>query len=127
MKSGDWLKSVEENADKLRSLILRWHPSRRIERGTVRAALDGDANLEITAPWAEKACRGIRDEIAAKDFKAGAKEPVERFDAALKAGDIGTLSELLSEAWFGVPESTDCWSIDGFAECVDLMDDPPED
>lgn len=31
------------------------------------------------------------------------------------------------DAWFGVPESTSCWSIPGFGQAVDLLDDPPED
>ena len=66
-------------------------------------------------------------EIAAKEFMEEKREPVERFDAALKSGDIDALNQLLSDAWFGVPESTSCWSITGFSECVDLMDDPPED
>lgn len=27
----------------------------------------------------------------------------------------------------GVPESTDCWQIEGFSIAVDLMDDPVEE
>lgn len=32
----------------------------------------------------------------------------------------------MSETWFGVPESTLCWQIQGFKEACDLLDDPPE-
>ena len=124
MKTSDWLAKARENADALRSLILRWHPSRRVER-SARTAIE--PQHPITAKNPERACRGIREEIKARDFASrDQREPVERFDAALREGDFGTVYALLSDAWFGVPESTSCWSITGFAECVDLMDDPPE-
>jgi len=45
----------------------------------------------------------------------------------LDAQDISKAMKLLNDAWFGVPESTDCWQIYGFKEAVDLLDDPPEE
>lgn len=79
----------------------------------------------ITAAGAEFACAQIRKKLTQE--QAGELDPVVRFDAALTAGDFAVLNKLLSDAWFGVPESTSCWQIRGFAAAVDLMDDPPED
>ena len=33
---------------------------------------------------------------------------------------------LLNSAWFGVPESTQCWKLEGFKEAIDLLEDPPD-
>jgi hypothetical protein len=66
----------------------------------------------------------VREKIIAE---SGKMNPVAQFDSALAAGDIGQLMTLLNGAWFGVPESTECWGIEGFKIAVDLMDDPPEE
>jgi hypothetical protein len=76
----------------------------------------------ITAPAAERACEEVRQRI--KDQNDS--DPLERFDTALEAGDWRTVYSLLDQAWFGVPETTSCWRIDGFTQAVDLMDDPPD-
>lgn len=79
-------------------------------------------SMPITAPNAEMACREIRHDIRAKE----PSDPLSRWDKALSDGDVGEIMSLLDGAWFGVPESTDCWNIPGFAVAVNLLDDPPE-
>ena len=54
-------------------------------------------------------------------------DPCREFDIALAAGDIQKVTNLLNDAWFGVPESTRCWQIEGFTEAVGLLEDPPDD
>ncbi len=77
------------------------------------------------------ACAAVREEIraaAGDSFEiAAGSSPLARFDDALACGDWETLWTLLNETWIGVPESTSCWSIRGFAEAVALLEDPPED
>jgi hypothetical protein len=115
MTQSKWLEIVQANKDALRTLIKDYHPA---SRGHAPSAT-------ITAPNAEIACAGIRDEIARED--AAKAPPVERFDKALADGDVGLINTLLNAAWFGVPESTECWHIPGFGVACDLMDDLPEE
>ena len=77
----------------------------------------------ITAPNAERACEVVREQIR----KESMNNPEIQFDIALTKQDHATISSLLSSAWFGVPESTECWKIRGFAEACDLLDDPVEE
>jgi hypothetical protein len=79
--------------------------------------------MVITAPAPEVACQNIREMIAQEE----PDDPLKRWDKALSDGDVGTLASLLDGAWFGVPESTECWNIPGFNEAVNLLDDPPEE
>jgi hypothetical protein len=117
MTKQEWLTQVKKDAPKLRSLIEQFHP----------ATPDGPRKGigPITAPGAESACKNVRTAIAEKEVNL--PTPARRFDAALLAEDADEINSLLNSAWFGVPESTSCWQIDGFKEAVDLMDDPPED
>ena len=113
-----WLKTVADNHDALRRLVSNYHPSARRP----------DAPwMPITAPSAEQACQVVRQKIR----KERPDDPLEGWDHAYAAGDIRSLYSLLSDAWFGVPESTEwrwCrWSIPGFCVACDLMDDIPED
>ena len=116
MDKAEWLKQVNEHASVLRSLIIRFHP----------ATADGPRKGigKITAPMAERAAEHIREKIAVED--SGKGSPLTRFDQALKDEDAGEIYSLLQSAWFGVPESTACWQVEGFKEAVDLMDDPPD-
>ena len=77
----------------------------------------------ITAPAAEEACANVRKMIQ----KEQPDDPLARWDEALAKGDVNEIYSLLSDVWFGVPESTGCWSIPGFGLACDLMDDPPEE
>jgi hypothetical protein len=79
--------------------------------------------LVITAPNAELACSAIHQEIQ----EGFPENPQARFDAALSRKDIPAVYDVLSEVWFGVPESTSCWSIPGFSLLVSLLEDPPEE
>lgn len=132
MTQQEWLEAARLPV--LRELIANWHPSARQPRaiqqesvllanGEAVAVPVPEANMTITAPNAEAACQQIRQEIRRQE----PTDPVARWDAALAAGNIGELSCLLDGAWFGVPESTQCWQIPGFSEAVALLDDPPEE
>lgn len=109
----EWIAKVEANKHKLITLIAAYHP----------VSLAPLIGMKITAPNAEAACEVVRDNIR-KNFEGN---PATEFQDALREKNISRLMNLMSDAWFGVPESTDCWKIPGFKEAVDLMDDPPND
>jgi hypothetical protein len=81
--------------------------------------------MKITAAQAEMACAAVRQSIATE--QVGKPTPASRFDDALATDDISQLNSLLDDAWFGVPESTDCWGIEGFSEAVELLDSLPDE
>jgi hypothetical protein len=81
--------------------------------------------LPITAPNAEAARRHIIDDMARREELEG--DPVKEFGAALNDKNVGQAMTILNQTWFGVPESTQCWKLEGFAEAVALLDDPPEE
>lgn len=131
--SSKWLEKVHANNEILRKFVSEWHPSARNPKAIQKESVlltDGSAvaidvpesAMPITAPNAETACRQVRELIR----KEEPSDPVARWDKAVASGDIGEILCLLDGAWFGVPESTSCWSIPGFKEAVDLMGDPPE-
>lgn len=111
MNTEQWLAKARTNADKIRQIVSQYHP----------CALSPGMPLPITAPAAERACKHFRGQIMAESKG----DPVQRFDKSIADGDVPTLLGLLDETWLGVPESTDCWRITGFAEIVDLMEDAP--
>jgi len=112
------MKVVRANEDVLRDLIGRYHPV------NLRPHLGTDAmSPDITAPQAERACEIVRKAIAKESFIC----PDVQFNVALQNDDAATIASLLQSAWFGVPESTGCWSIPGFSIAVDLLDDPIEE
>lgn len=76
--------------------------------------------MRITAPVTEAHRKSIAKKIAVEQSELAA--PERRFDQAIAAGDEKELRKLLSDTWFGVPESISCWSLVGFAECVELLD-----
>ena len=130
-----WMEKVNKNVEKLRSLLQNYHPASREIRLPQYEIVEVDGDkipiekiMPITAPAAEAACQNIRREILA-DAKADPEhsDPLQRFNLAVAQQDIGTINLLLNEAWFGVPESTSCWGIEGFMEAVDLIEEPPEE
>lgn len=112
MTKAHWLAKVHEHRDKLRGLILGYHPFYRRSH-----------SMPITAPNAESACRAVREAIAQETVV----EPVLQFDAALNIGDVYTIYHLLNDVWFGVPESINCWRIEGFRQAVELIEDFVDD
>lgn len=127
MTTKEWIEQARENAIPLRELLQGYHPrSNYRPKGLMIEVAGEDVEVElrhpITAPNAERACEAVREEIRKKE----GDDPLVEFDSALATEDIGKLTCLLNEAWFGVPESTSCWRIPGFHEAVELLDDPPE-
>lgn len=115
MDKEKWLSLVQHNRDKLLSLIESYHPASNPRR----------VGLPITAPNAELACENVRQSIANRERNR--PSPTVRFSTAIDKGDVGEVMSLLNGAWFGVPESTSCWRLEGFKEAVDLLEDPPEE
>jgi len=82
--------------------------------------------MPITAYNAEAACQNVRDMIRSNE-SMDRDSMLKKIETAFSTSDVDELMSLLSSTWFGVPESTCCWSIPGFKEAVDLMEDPPEE
>lgn len=121
MTKQQWLAQVAEHRETLLSLVETYHPASHAIHGGGRKP----ESMPITAPTAEAACENVRQVIAARERNRAA--PRERFEKALRDGDWIEINSLLNSAWFGVPESTACWQVEGFKEAVDLMEDLPED
>lgn len=112
MNPKEYIEKAKENKTKLRNFVAAWHPINCRPH-----------KMKITADTAESACQHVREDIIAKSSVV----PIERqFDIAVETEDASKLDGLLNQAWFGVPESTECWQIEGFREAVNLMEDPPE-
>jgi len=108
-----WWQVVDLNWDNLCAIVDSYHP------GYGRRNHD----FPITAIAAEAACEVFREEIhneAANELES----PLRRFLKAKELRDDETLSTILSQTWFGIPDSTSCWSIPGFGKLCDLLDDP---
>lgn len=114
MKASEWIAKVEQHRDVLLSFVRKWHPSN---------GATPDHNLPITAHVAEAARQSA---VKALALVTPNIFPASAFEKALAEKDYATIYTLLQEAWMGVPESTSCWRITGFAEAVDLLDDPVE-
>lgn len=123
MRSDKWIEQAKRDADKLRQLIGKYHPKRKPPLTKQQRDLVGE---DMTAPNAELACENIRDDIRQQFDQLKLPDPIQIFDQALKKGDAVIAFNILSQTWFGVPETTACWSFTGFSEAVDLLDDPPE-
>lgn len=115
MTKQEWLDTAKTNQEILKEFILDWHPTNKIRP---------KPEMTITAPRTEEASEIVRALIR---NNAGLIEPIVRFDLALFQSDIIGIHNVLSEAWFGVPESTSCWDIPGFSEAVALLEDLPEE
>lgn len=114
MTPQEWIDKAKADRTKLRSLVVSFHPASRVY---------GREPLKVTAPNAEAACNNVRTSIRRNHDG----DPGKQFDEALDGDDYAKVNTLLNAAWFGVPESTECWRLEGFKEAVDLMEDLPGD
>ena len=114
MTKQEWLDTAKTNQELLKDFISIWHPSYNKPK----------SEMTITAPRAEEASEIVRASIR---NNTSLIEPIVRFDLALLQSDIIGIHNVLSEAWFGVPESRSCWDIPGFPEAVALLEDLPEE
>lgn len=112
MTTTEWLAQASRDEDRLVQLLRAYHPAARGEK----------RELPITAGLTEAYVQTVRRSIAEKGG-----DPVAQFREGLLQGKVGRLMNLLNGAWFGVPESTDCWAVPGFREAVALLEDPPDD
>lgn len=110
-----WAAKVIENQEVLRNLIARYHPA-----NTRPHEASDVMDSSITAPNAERACEAVRKVIRSQTLD----HPEVQFNLAVQKQDWTAVANLFEQSWFGVPESTDCWSIPGASLMVDLMDDP---
>lgn len=117
MTNEEWLEQVKQHKENLLDLVSNWHPT---SYSKVQ-----DHDMPITAPSAEWACNKVRAEIVAESNSDLAVQ--KEFLSAIESGNINTIYTILSNTWFGVPESTSCWRLTGFKEAVNLLDDPPEE
>lgn len=117
MDKFSWLNYVEQNKNSLLLLISRFHPTSN----------QGCSNLEITAATAEKMCSALRKIIKNDLNYSLGKSVAQLFEEAIINKDTNLISVILYETWVGVPESTSCWTLTGFKECVELLDDPVEE
>jgi hypothetical protein len=114
----EWINQCERDRNKIESLIKYYHPHSGLKGSVSRP------RLEITAPNAEGARQHV---VAAMKAEAPSISPVVQFNLALKERNVTKLMSLMNGAWFGVPESTSCWQIEGFTEAVQLLEDPPDE
>lgn len=105
----DWWEAFEANQENLRDAVRGYHPSLRMLQSAQRS-------MKIPAERAENLCELERKRITEKNTK----DPIEEFDLAASNKDHETLVRLLNQTWFGVPESTGCWSIPSFGVLCDL-------
>ena len=110
--SEEWVAYAREHEERLMLFLRDYHPATQKRRYVG----------PITALGAEQACEIVRKSIAKEE--AGS-DPVKIFKKALEGKDIGTVASLLNGAWFGVPESTECWRVPGFSEAVTLIEESP--
>ena len=116
MTEQDWWDYLDDNKDAIRDCVIGYHPS---------GLRTGRRDMPITALGAEIACNQV-SEMIANNPKHEELPPDQRFDLYEQTRDTNEMLSLLGGAWFGVPESTDCWGIGGFREMVALLEDPPE-
>jgi hypothetical protein len=114
MNKQEWLAYAKSNEGRLKHIIARYHP---LSSPTYK----GD--MPITAPNAERACSQVREDIR----RNSEGDPLVKFDEALKNREWRTINVILNEVWFGVPESTLAWQIEGFKELIELIEEPPDD
>lgn len=117
MTKNSWIKKVNDNKNYLSEFILNWHSS--------STKYSENSDMKITAPNAEQMCNVVREEIIKNEKQKDL--PIDRFNKALDENDIDEIYSLLSDSWFGVPESTSCWKIKGFSVACDLLDDFPNE
>lgn len=116
MTTAEWFEQADRVLPKLVALVRAYHPATQ--------TMDALPAHRITAGNAELACIEIRSEIRAQ---APNGDPATRLWNAVRTRNLSETMLILNQAWFGVPESTSCWSIEGYPEAVALLEDPPED
>lgn len=116
MTKQEWLNYAIAHRAKLVLLLNAYHP-RSFGMRSVRTP--------ITAHNAEIACNVVRNVIRERDKHL--PNPVEQFNQAIDADNWVIVNSLLNDAWFGVPESTSCWNIEGYTEAVTLIEEPPDE
>lgn len=109
MMQNEWFAKFEESKDSLRNLVQQFHPKQQMSKRST---------FPITAPIAEGACEFVRQQIAQSDI-----DPLQEFDKACTFKDSAALYDILSETWFGMPESEAVRTLDGFQELCDLLDE----
>jgi len=97
-----WWEMVRCNRLELRRLIAAYHPYYRAV--SQKSGLDTAADsTRITATAAEQRCEVERKIIASQTVE----DPLIAFDLYLESGRGDKLADLLSQTWFGAPESQD--------------------
>ena len=106
----NWMAYVQRNEKKLVGIVEKYHPS--------NLAKNENEPMLITAPAAEDACAVVRKQIAEEEDG----DINVRFATALMTEDAVEINSILNSTWFGVPESTECWKIEGFKELVEVVE-----
>lgn len=104
----EWWRFAKENEEKLTSLIFQFHPSEK--KGH---------DLKITAKMPEKARLTVVDELQKQYEKTLVLQDYVKF--CFETLD-DALFHILEDTWFGVPESTECWQLEGFIELCQLLE-----
>lgn len=112
MTETEWMDQAVRDKEKLRALVASFHPA---VLNRVRT------DFPITAPMTQIACDIVSEQIRA-DQKV---DPLVEFDEGIRDRDMMKVYRVLDATWFGVPESTSCWRLEGYPETVALLEDPP--
>lgn len=102
----EWWQCVEKNWSDLKVLIENYHPS---------STLYQQNDMVITAAKAEHLCEQYREEIRSRILT----NPVQLAESQMLQHDP-KLADTLSETWFGLPESVEVHSLNGFDILCDL-------
>lgn len=113
-----WFEAIDKYWTQLSFLIEHYHP---------RSGDQTIYDLPITAKMAEEVRREVADEIRASLDYVPAPTPVSMARHALMLRDAESLHRILNETWWGIPESSDCWSLPKFGLLCDLCSDFPND
>lgn len=114
----EWFDKAEKYKDVLLKLISAFHPA--------MYAPMVYTTLPITAEGPEKARKNIVEEIK-KDHQYDDISVITQFLNSIEEKDYITCGSILNATWFGVPESMAAWNCIGFRECVELLEDPPDE
>ncbi len=108
----EWWAFVAAYKGELRALVGEFHPAYR--KGWARP-------MKITAPAAEAVREVFRNAInnSPAFMEGGLEDPLAAFDQFAAQRSEG-LVHLLSETWFGIPESRDAHALPGFGVLCDL-------
>ena len=101
----EYWELVDNNWEDLSSIISVYHPSYNKKH-----------KMPITAAFAENFREQVEEEIKSQDVNLSA---LERAELAKKDRHENIVA-ILNETWWGIPESTSCWSIKGFGLLCDL-------